>query len=105
MGISEATFYNWKKKYGGLAVWESFVAGSHEAGHRAATVYSLLATCKLNTINPYYWLNDILENMPRFTTNNIEELLQYSWKKLSEIKGVALWFTLWRLRILPDYFD
>jgi transposase len=46
-------------------------AGSHEAAQRAAMVYSLLATCKLHDINPYYWLRDVLENMHRFTTNNI----------------------------------
>jgi transposase len=60
-------------------------AGSHEAAQRAAMVYSLLATCKLHNINPYYWLRDVLENMHRFTTNNIEGLLPQNWKKLPEL--------------------
>ena len=51
----------------------------------AAMVYSLLATCKLHGINPYHWLRDVLENMHRFTTNNIEQLLPQNWKKLPEV--------------------
>jgi transposase len=57
-------------------------AGSHEAAQRAAMIYSLLATCKLHDINPYYWLRDVLENMHRFTTDNIDSLLPQNWKKL-----------------------
>jgi transposase len=60
-------------------------AGSHEAAQRAAMVYSLLATCKLHGINPYYWLRDVLENMHRYTTENIEGLLPQNWKKLPEV--------------------
>lgn len=59
-------------------------AGSHEAAQRAAMIYSLLATCKLHGINPYYWLRDVLENMHRYTTENIEGLLPQKWKKLPE---------------------
>ena len=60
-------------------------AGSHEAAQRAAMVYSLLATCKLHNINPYYWLRDALENMHRFTTDAIEGMLPQNWKKLPEV--------------------
>lgn len=60
-------------------------AGSHEAAQRAAMVYSLLATCKLHDINPYYWLKDVLENMHRFNTKNIESLLPQNWKKLPDL--------------------
>lgn len=57
-------------------------AGSHEAAQRAAMVYSLLATCKLHNINPYYWLKDVLEHMHLFTTSNIEQLLPQNWRTL-----------------------
>jgi transposase len=60
-------------------------AGSHEAAQRAAMIYSLLATCKLHNINPYYWLRDVLENMHRYTTENIEGLLPQNWKKLPQL--------------------
>ena len=35
-------------------------SGSHESAQRAAIIYSLLGTCKLNNINPQDWLNDVL---------------------------------------------
>ena len=60
-------------------------AGSHESAQRAAMVYSLLATCKLHDINPYYWLKDVLENMHLFTTANMNGLLPQNWKKLPEL--------------------
>lgn len=60
-------------------------AGSHEAAQRAAMIYSLLATCKLHGINPFYWLRDVLENMHRYTTENIEGLLPQNWRKLPEV--------------------
>lgn len=60
-------------------------AGSHEAAQRAAMIYSLLATCKLHGIDPYYWLRDVLENMHRYTTENIQSLLPQNWKKLPEM--------------------
>jgi transposase len=60
-------------------------AGSHESAQRAAMVYSLLATCKLHNINPYYWLRDVLENMHRYSIATIEGLLPQNWKKLPEV--------------------
>ncbi len=60
-------------------------AGSHESAQRAAMVYSLLATCKLHNINPYYWLRDVLENMHRYSTDAIDGLLPQNWKKLPEV--------------------
>lgn len=59
-------------------------AGSHDAAQRAAMVYSLLATCKLHNIDPYYWLKDVLEHMHHYKANNIEGLLPQNWKKLPE---------------------
>jgi transposase len=55
-------------------------AGSHDAAQRAAMVYSLFATCKLHGINPYAWLRSALENMHKYTTSNIAELLPHNWK-------------------------
>jgi transposase len=55
---------------------------SHEAARRAGLLYSLLVTCKLNDVNPYDWLKDILsrdiEEMP---INRINRLLPHHWKK------------------------
>lgn len=49
--------------------------GSERAGRRAAAVQSLLATAKLNGIEPYAWLKDILEKLPAWPNSRIDELL------------------------------
>jgi transposase len=50
-------------------------AGSHEAAQRAAMVYSLLATCKANNIEPYEWLKNILTILPSYKTNQLHLLI------------------------------
>jgi transposase len=39
-------------------------AGSDEGGRRAAAIYSLIATAKLNDIDPQAWLADVLTRLP-----------------------------------------
>lgn len=56
-------------------------AGSHESAQRSAMIYSLFATCRMNNINPYEWLKDVLERMHLYTTANIRELLPQFWEK------------------------
>jgi transposase len=50
-------------------------AGSHEAAQRAAMIYSLLATCKANGIEPYQWLKDTLAKLPDHKAYKLYELL------------------------------
>lgn len=50
-------------------------AGSHESAQRIAMIYSLLATCKVNDINPAQWLTHVLQQLPNRTVNNIEGLM------------------------------
>jgi transposase len=55
--------------------------GSHDAAKRAGRLYSLLVTCKLNDINPYDWLKDILShNIQEMHINKIKNLLPHNWK-------------------------
>ena len=54
-------------------------AGSHAAAQRSAMLYSLLGTCKLQNINPYIWLKDVLKRLPAHPINKIEELLPQNW--------------------------
>lgn len=54
--------------------------GSHEAAKRTALLYSLLITCKLNDVNPYDWLKDILTRIPSHPISRIAELLPHHWK-------------------------
>jgi transposase len=49
--------------------------GSERAGYRAAAIQSLLATAKLNDIEPSAWLKDTLEKLPTWPNSRIDELL------------------------------
>jgi transposase len=58
-------------------------AGSHAEAQRAAMVYSLLGSCKLQGINPYEYLLDILQRLPEQPVNRLAELLPPLWKSAS----------------------
>ncbi len=49
--------------------------GSERAGRRAAAIQSLLATAKLNGLEPLAWLTDTLEKLPTWPNSRIDELL------------------------------
>jgi len=53
-------------------------AGSHQAAQQAAMMYSLLATCKLNDIEPLEWLTKTLRKLPDTKINQIHQLLPLS---------------------------
>jgi transposase len=55
-------------------------AGSHAGAERAAIVYSLLGSCKLQNINPYDYLPDVLQRLPEQPVNRLAELLPPLWK-------------------------
>jgi hypothetical protein len=54
--------------------------GSHAGAQRAALVYSLVISCKLQGINPYEYLQDILERLPNHPINQLDQLIPSLWK-------------------------
>ena len=54
-------------------------AGSHDGARRAAMLYSFLGTCKINNVNPFEWLRDILRRIPSHSVNKLEQLLPNNW--------------------------
>jgi transposase len=56
-------------------------AGSHAGAQRAAMVYSLLGSCKLQGINAHEYLQDVLQRLPNQPINQLKELLPPFWKK------------------------
>lgn len=50
-------------------------AGSHEAARRSGMLYSLLSTCKMNGVEPYRWLKDVLQKIAEHPINKIDDLL------------------------------
>lgn len=55
-------------------------AGNDRGGKAAAIIYSLIETCKLNNINPYEYLRDILTKLPNTLNRDIKSLLPYMWQ-------------------------
>jgi hypothetical protein len=51
------------------------VAGSDAGGERAAAIYSLLGTVKLNGLDPELYLRRVLEQIADHPINRIQELL------------------------------
>jgi transposase len=52
-------------------------AGSHNGARRAAMLYSLLGTCKINGVNPFEWLREVLTRIPDHPVNNLQQLLPH----------------------------
>ncbi|MBV9860432.1 MAG: IS66 family transposase [Alphaproteobacteria bacterium] len=55
-------------------------AGSDAGGHRAAAMYSLIETAKLNDLDPQRYLSDVLARIADHPARHIAELLPWNWK-------------------------
>ena len=55
-------------------------AGSERGGDRAAFMYTLIVTAKLNDIDPQAWLADVLARMPNLPVSRLPELLPWNWR-------------------------
>jgi len=53
---------------------------SHRGARRMAAIYSVLATCKLNDINPYEYLTDMLNRIVTHPQTRLNELTPVVWK-------------------------
>jgi transposase len=54
--------------------------GSDRGGQRAAIMYSLIVTAKLNDIDPQAWLADALGRIAEHPMHRIDELLPWNWQ-------------------------
>jgi transposase len=55
-------------------------AGSDEGGRRAAAMYTLIETAKLNDVDPRAWLADVLQRLGDHPAKHLHELLPWNWK-------------------------
>ncbi|OPH36086.1 IS66 family transposase [Moraxella atlantae] len=55
-------------------------AGSLESGQRAANIMSLIQSARLNGLDPYAYLADVLRRLPTHPDSQIDELLPHCWK-------------------------
>jgi len=52
--------------------------GSDSGGERAASLYSLISSAKLNGLDPDFYLRTVLARIPEHPINRIEELLPWN---------------------------
>src|SRR5271165_4610163 len=55
-------------------------AGSDRGGQRAAAMYSLIVTAKLNDVDPQAWRADVLARIAEHPVQRIDELLPWNWR-------------------------
>jgi transposase len=56
-------------------------AGYDRGGERAAAMYTLIGTAKLNDIDPQAWLADVLRRFADHPAPRVHELLPWHWQK------------------------
>ena len=59
-------------------------AGSERGAERAALMYTLIHTAKLNDVDPQAWLADVLARIADHPVNRVDELLPWKWKLHAE---------------------
>ena len=64
-------------------------AGSDRGGERAAAIYSLIATAKLNGIDPQAWLADVLRRIADHPVSRLDQLLPWHWKPSADQAAAA----------------
>jgi transposase len=64
-------------------------AGSDAGGRRAAAIYTLIETAKLNDVDPQAWLADVLARLQDHPAKRIAELLPWNWKLQPQLRAAA----------------
>jgi hypothetical protein len=64
-------------------------AGSDAGGRRAAAIYSLIESAKLNGLNPQHYLADVLARIADHPARHIAELLPWHWKPVVVDRAAA----------------
>ena len=64
-------------------------AGSDRGGERAAVMYSLIVTAKMNDIDPQAWLADVLARIADHPVQKLDELMPWNWTPLKATAAAA----------------
>jgi transposase len=59
--------------------------GSDRGGQRAAAMYSLIVTARMNGVDPQAWLADVLSRIAVHPAHRLEELLPWNWMAQRQI--------------------
>jgi transposase len=63
--------------------------GSDRGGRRAAAMYSLIVSAKMNDVDPQAWLADVLARIAAHPAHRLDELLPWNWKTVQQ-QGLAI---------------
>ena len=64
-------------------------AGSDAGGRRAAAIYSLIESAKLNALNPQHYIADLLARIADHSARRIAELLPWNWQPADATRAAA----------------
>lgn len=64
-------------------------AGSDRGADRAAVMYALIMTARLNDIDPQAWLADVFARIASIPQNRLHELLPWEWKRSAQEPAAA----------------
>jgi transposase len=64
-------------------------AGSDRGGQRAAIMYSLIVSAKMNDVDPHAWLADVLARIAEHPAHRIDELLPWNWRSRAPASQAA----------------
>src|SRR5439155_19465753 len=56
-------------------------AGNDRVGERAASMYTLIETAKLNEVDPEAWLADVVGRIADHPASRLDDLLPWNWRK------------------------
>jgi transposase len=65
-------------------------AGSDRGGERAAFIYTVIGTAKLNNVDPQAWLADTLARINDIPKSRLHELLPWKWAPSAEQSQIKL---------------
>jgi len=64
-------------------------AGSERGAERAAVMYTLIQTAKLNDVDPQAWLADVLARIADIPQTRLSELLPWNWRPAAALQTAA----------------
>ena len=64
-------------------------AGSDRGGARAAAMYSLIVTAKMNDVDPQAWLADVLARIADHPVHRLDELMPWNWAAERQGRSLA----------------
>ena len=64
-------------------------AGSNRGGARAATMYGLIVTAKMNDVDPQAWLANVLPRIANHPVRRLDERMPWNWAAERQGRSLA----------------